>query len=56
MIVFLIANKIGSFGVRDEEEEEERGLREKRENRGVGRVQDAEIEMDRPGCLLSERE
>ena len=58
MIVFLIANKIGSFGIRDEEEEEEEeeqgeGGAEKKEE-GVGRVQDGE--MDRPGCLLPERE
>lgn len=39
MIVFLIANKISSFGIRDEEEEEARGLRGKRregENRMGG--------------------
>lgn len=51
MIVFLIANKIGSFGVRDEEEEEE--LREKRRGwRSAGRREG----WTGPGCLLPERE
>lgn len=52
MIVFLIANKISSFGIGDEEEE--RGCeRERREGKqkSAGRR-----EMDRPGCLHLERE
>ena len=52
MIVFLIANKISSFGVRDEEEE--RGLRDRGE-RGETEEWRTEREMDRPGCLLPER-
>lgn len=44
MIVFLIANKIGSFAVGDEEEERQRTL----EERGWGCVHDGERQQSSP--------
>lgn len=55
MIVFLIANKISSFGIRDEEEEWVGGLRERGEKGGETEEWD-ECRTGRDGQARPEKE
>lgn len=55
MIVFLISNKISSFGIWDEKGGGRGELRERRGGSGV-RKREREREMNRPGQREGERE